>query len=177
MRKRPYAKAKPKAASATSARRARLSAQVSRMDAKMKAAKAEKAKREAEKRIAASNKRTANATLGQDKKRKLRSKSPAAKRPAAPKNPRTGRRRGSVDSKTNMDFDAAPRNTNSNPRARALSVKRDQTGGVKTKAGEYKVFKKKSQAAGSFRSAFATAKKAGKKTFTWNGKKYTTQTK
>lgn len=174
MRKRPYAKART---TATSSRRERLKAQMARMDEKMKAAKAEKAKKAAEKRIAASDKRTKNATTGQDKKRRPSTKKVAAKKPVPPKNPRTGRARTSVDSKTNMDFDAAPRNTNSNPRARALSIKRDKTGGVKTKAGEYKVFKKKSQAAGSFRSAFATAKKAGKKTFTWNGKKYTTKTK
>jgi hypothetical protein len=56
-------------------------------------------------------------------------------------------------------------------------MQRDVTGGVKTKAGTYKTFKKKSAAAGSFRSAFATARKAGKKTFTWNGKRYTTEQK
>jgi hypothetical protein len=173
MKKRPYAKART---TATSTRRDRLRGQMARMDAKMKAKKAEAAKKAAA-RKAAPAKKKAPATLGQDKKRSLSSKPAAAKRPVPPKNPRTGRARTSVDSKTNMDFDAAPRNTNPNPRARALSMQRDKTGGVKTKAGEYKVFKKKSQAAGSFRSAFATAKKTGKKTFTWNGKKYTTKTK
>ena len=155
MRKRPYAKTKPKAASATSARRARLSAQISRMDAKMKAAKAEKAKREAEKRIAASNKRTANATLGQDKKGKPSTKKVAAKTP--------------VPASTTASKGAG--NRASNQAASKI------TGRKMTRAGEYKTFAKDSSAAQKFRSAFATAKKAGKKTFTWNGKKYTTQTK
>ena len=51
------------------------------------------------------------------------------------------------------------------------------TGTVKTKGGEYKTFAKGSKAAGSFREAFALAKKKGGKTFTWNGKKYNTKTK
>lgn len=48
---------------------------------------------------------------------------------------------------------------------------------IKTKGGEYPVYKKKSKSAQNFRSAFAAAKKAGKKTFTWQGRKYTTKTK
>jgi hypothetical protein len=85
--------------------------------------------------------------------------------------------RASVNTKTNRDYDAAPGATNQNPRARATSMKKDVTGGVKTKAGTYKTYKKKSAAAKSFRSAFADAKKTGYKTFTWNGKKYSTKTK
>ena len=34
-----------------------------------------------------------------------------------------------------------------------------------------------SKAAKSFRSSFAAAKKAGKKTFTWDGRRYSTKTK
>ena len=63
---------------------------------------------------------------------------------------------------------------NKNRRAQASST---QTGSVKTAAGSYPVYKKKSAAASSFRSAFADAKKAGRKTFTWEGKKYNTKTK
>jgi hypothetical protein len=85
--------------------------------------------------------------------------------------------KASVNTKTNRDYDAAPGATNQNPRARAVSMKKDVTGGVKTKAGTYKTYKKKSAAAKSFRSAFADAKKTGYKTFTWNGKKYSTKTK
>ena len=90
---------------------------------------------------------------------------------------KVGRRRGSVDTKTNMDLTAASRGTNTNPRAVMQSKKRDKVGSVKTKGGEYGVYKKKSAAAGSFRSAFAKARAAGKKTFTWDGKRYTTKMK
>ena len=48
---------------------------------------------------------------------------------------------------------------------------------VKTKGGNYPVYKKRSVTAKSFRTAFADAKKSGYKTFTWNGKKYNTKTK
>lgn len=174
MRKRPYAKAR---ATSTTSRSDRLKATVARMKAKRQAARAEEAKKEAERLNTVSRKRKAPATTGQKKKEFSSTKKVAAKKPIASKNPRAGRSRGSVDSKTNMDFDASPRNTNPNPRARALSMQRDVTGGVKTRAGTYKTFKKKSAAAGSFRSAFATARKAGKKTFTWNGKRYTTAVK
>ena len=45
---------------------------------------------------------------------------------------------------------------------------------VKKKTTTKKVVKK--TATPSFRSSFASAKKSGKKTFTWSGKRYTTQT-
>lgn len=48
---------------------------------------------------------------------------------------------------------------------------------VKTKGGDYKVYRKDSAAAKSFRQAFADARKTGKKVFTWNGKKYSTAVK
>lgn len=51
------------------------------------------------------------------------------------------------------------------------------TGRTMTRAGEFKTFAKDSSAAKNFRSAFAAARKAGKKTFTWNGKRYTTAMK
>ena len=51
------------------------------------------------------------------------------------------------------------------------------TGSKNTKGGEYKTYAKGSAAAKNFRSAFAAAKKAGKKTFTWDGKRYSTATK
>lgn len=189
MRKRPYAKAQ---ATSTTSRSDRLKATVARMKARRQAARAEEAKKEASRLVAASRKRKTSATNVQQKKKSAPAKKmtaaknpksapskkmTAAEKPVPPKNPRTGRSGGSVDSKTNMDFDAAPRNTNRNPRARNQSMQRDVTGGVKTRAGTYKTFKKKSAAAGSFRSAFATARKAGKKTFTWNGKRYTTAVK
>ena len=59
---------------------------------------------------------------------------------------------------------------------KAVSVSKS-TGTVKTKGGDYKTFAKGSKASGNFREAFALAKKKGGKTFTWNGKKYSTKTK
>lgn len=47
----------------------------------------------------------------------------------------------------------------------------------KTKAGDYTVYKKGSTGAQSFRDAFASARKAGKSTFEWRGRKYNTKTK
>ena len=46
-----------------------------------------------------------------------------------------------------------------------------------TEGGAYAKYSKKSKAAKSFRSAFAAAKKKGQKTFTWDGRKYSTKTK
>ena len=46
-----------------------------------------------------------------------------------------------------------------------------------TKGGAYASYGKKTKAAKSFRSAFAAARKSGKKTFTWDGRKYSTATK
>ena len=64
--------------------------------------------------------------------------------------------------------------TNTNRRAQKSSK---ETGGVRTNAGNYPVYAKKSAAATSFRTAFANARKSGYKTFTWEGKKYNTKTK
>ena len=44
-----------------------------------------------------------------------------------------------------------------------------------TGGGAYPTYKKGSKPAKSFKSAFAAARKAGKKTFSWNGKSYTTE--
>jgi hypothetical protein len=46
-----------------------------------------------------------------------------------------------------------------------------------TKGGAYPSYKKASVPAKSFKSAFASASKAGKKTFTWDGRSYTTKKK
>jgi len=47
---------------------------------------------------------------------------------------------------------------------------------VTKKGGAYAFYRKKSKAAQLFRKAFADAKAAGKKTFTWDGRLYTTET-
>ena len=46
-----------------------------------------------------------------------------------------------------------------------------------TKGGTYPVYKKGTDTAQSFKSAFADARKAGKGTFSWNGKSYNTKVK
>ena len=46
-----------------------------------------------------------------------------------------------------------------------------------TEGGAYPTYKKKSRPAKSFRKSFAAARKAGKKTFMWDGRKYTTKVK
>lgn len=48
---------------------------------------------------------------------------------------------------------------------------------VRTKGGDYPVYKKNSSQAASFRAAFAAARKDGKKVFTWEGRKYNTKLK
>ncbi len=46
---------------------------------------------------------------------------------------------------------------------------------VKTKGGDYPVYGKQSGAGMLFRQAFADARRAGKKQFVWQGRKYTTE--
>lgn len=48
---------------------------------------------------------------------------------------------------------------------------------VKTKGGNYPVYKKSSGEAKSFREAFAAARKGGQSVFTWQGRKYNTKVK
>tara|TARA_R110000796_G_scaffold21290_4_gene62748 strand:+ start:229 stop:786 length:558 start_codon:yes stop_codon:yes gene_type:complete len=76
--------------------------------------------------------------------------------------------------KTESASGASATYKNTNRQAQASSP---ETGSVKTKAGNYPVYKKKSAAATSFRTAFADAKKSGMKEFTWEGKRYNTKTK
>lgn len=47
----------------------------------------------------------------------------------------------------------------------------------KPKSKDFPTYDKNSKSATSFRSATAAAKKAGKKTFTWEGRKYSTKEK
>ena len=42
---------------------------------------------------------------------------------------------------------------------------------------DFPTYKKDTKSAGSFRAATTAAKKAGKKTFTWEGRKYSTKEK
>ena len=66
------------------------------------------------------------------------------------------------------------RQANVRPSNVTLSKK---TGVKKTKAGNYPVYSKVSSGAKSFRAAFADARKSGRKTFTWQNRKYTTKVK
>ena len=54
--------------------------------------------------------------------------------------------------------------------------KKDLAGVKETKGGMYPKYKKKSKSAGSFRDAFKAARKGGKKTFEFQGRKYTSET-
>jgi len=86
--------------------------------------------------------------------------------------------------KTEVDIDAAIKKI---PRQKATAASRKTTGSkktadkpvrvVKTKGGDYPVYKKKSASAGSFRQAFRAARNSGQKIFTWRGRKYTSKVK
>ena len=53
-------------------------------------------------------------------------------------------------------------------------VRKGAVGVKSTKGGEYVKYKKKSKPAKSFRSAFAKARSEGKKSFSWDGRSYST---
>jgi len=57
------------------------------------------------------------------------------------------------------------------------AVRNTPTSSVKTKGGDYSVYRKSSSTAGSFRKAYAAAKKGGKTTFSWQGRKYAVKDK
>lgn len=64
------------------------------------------------------------------------------------------------------------------PAAKAAPAAKDASSKqVATKGGNYPVYAKKSGEAQDFRSAFAAARKSGKKEFTWQGRRYTTEMK
>jgi hypothetical protein len=58
--------------------------------------------------------------------------------------------------------------------AGTLDTSHGWRGFKQTEAGKFPVYPKASPSAQSFRGAFADARKGGKKTFTWQGRKYTT---
>ena len=128
-----------------------------------------------------------------------RKKPTAAKKPAAPKKPATGAKKPRGATRTtgqaprSRRAGTAPKTTRNRTGkvmagATAASVAIPMAssvikGGdkpvrtVKTKGGDYPVYKKSSDKAASFRKAFAAARKSGKKTFTWDGRKYNTKVK
>ena len=116
--------------------------------------------------------------------------SPAARRAAAKASTSSRPARPSKPAKEPTSAPKSPRTTAKTTPASKQSLRKERqakttmavnaskvTGSKKTKGGDYKTYAKGSSAAKNFRSAFAAAKKAGKKTFTWNGKRYTTETK
>tara|TARA_Y100000310_G_scaffold174322_1_gene174403 strand:+ start:259 stop:954 length:696 start_codon:yes stop_codon:yes gene_type:complete len=54
-------------------------------------------------------------------------------------------------------------------------IRKGAVGAEVTEGGAYAKYKKGSKASGSFKKAFAKASKAGKKTFSWDGRSYTTK--
>lgn len=79
--------------------------------------------------------------------------------------------------------DAAPKKSSPQPAtkkqggSKASGSKGAAANTVRTKGGDYPVYNKNSSQAASFRAAFAAARKAGKKVFTWEGRKYNTKLK
>ena len=78
--------------------------------------------------------------------------------------------------------------TSENPKSRGMSEKKPKSRNTvkdKPKASaskqvnpkDFPTYKKDTKSAGSFRAATTAAKKAGKKTFTWEGRKYSTKEK
>lgn len=67
--------------------------------------------------------------------------------------------------------------TASTAKSKPLSRNEPPVSMRKTRGGDYPVYKKGSSSAQSFREAFASARKAGKKEFTWQGRKYNTKVK
>ena len=116
---------------------------------------------------------------GAENKKRIAAKEAARKKKvAAAAAAVAAKKKPSSQGKNTQKTKAASGNTatykNTNRRLQASSK---ETGGVKTKAGNYPVYAKKSGAATSFRTAFADARKSGMKVFTWEGKKYNTKTK
>lgn len=90
-------------------------------------------------------------------------------------NPRTNRKQGTVGkSQYGSASGRGQRLAGQNPIGVAASK---VTGKKKTKGGTYPIYKKKSAAAKTFRASFKDARKKGLKTFTWQGRKYTTKVK
>ena len=70
---------------------------------------------------------------------------------------------------------AATKKTGDTKPATAAPPKTSKDG--RTNPKDYPTYKSPTKSAASFRTAFAAARKAGKKTFTWEGRKYTTEKK
>lgn len=83
-------------------------------------------------------------------------------------------------SRRRMDAIPPPRsagNRQGESRRRALAAKRreDPVSIQRTGGGNYGTYQRGSKTAQSFREAYASAKRAGKDTFTWRNRRYTTE--
>ncbi len=76
-----------------------------------------------------------------------------------------------------QDYVKVPKNVRPSKIEATGKIRKKPTSVTMTEGGAFPTYKKKSGAAKSFRAAFAEASKAGKKTFTWDGRKYTTKKK
>ena len=76
-----------------------------------------------------------------------------------------------------QDYVKVPKNVEPKKIKATGKIGKKPTSVTLTEGGAFPTYKKESKKAKSFRSAFAEASKAGKKTFTWDGRKYTTKKK
>ncbi len=118
-------------------------------------------------------------TLGQASRFYRDKQKPKSASGAAPSNV-SGRAasnvRGSAPSNVSKTSPARSK-TASTAKSKPLSKNEPPVSMRKTGGGDYPVYKKGSSSAQSFRAAFASARKAGKKEFTWQGRKYNTKVK
>jgi hypothetical protein len=135
-------------------------------------------KRTSDRKTALAERRKKASAAATERKKKVAARSAELKKRRADKAKPKAKAKPKVEDKSTQKKSSVSGKTasytNTNRRAQASSK---ETGGVKTKAGNYPVYKKNSGAAKSFRTAFADAKKSGMKVFTWEGKKYNTKTK
>lgn len=141
--------------------------------ASRRAAVAKRRKEQAAKGAAAKAKRAKEL----EARKKARAAKTTAKTTATPKPKATAKKQSQYANLDKGTKDAAGLTKGQKASTRKAVAVSKSTGTVKTKGGDYKTFAKGSKASGNFREAFALAKKKGGKTFTWNGKKYSTKTK
>lgn len=94
---------------------------------------------------------------------------------------RSARRSASIPAAVSRERAAAarrrPSETSANERRAAVAAKRleDPLKVQRTGGGNYGTYQRGSRTAQSFREAYAAARRAGKDTFTWRNRRYTTE--
>ena len=76
-----------------------------------------------------------------------------------------------------LDYVKIPKNVDPKKIKATGKIGKKPTSVTLTEGGAFATYKKESKKAKSFRSAFSEASKAGKKTFMWDGRKYSTKKK